>query len=262
MDGIVGTTANRMKIGDLDVAYLEAGEGIPIILLHGGLATANMSWPDSMPRLAQSYRVLAPDSRGHGGTNNPADHLGYDQMADDVAGFIDALDLDRPFIAGYSDGAQIALEFGLRHPGKARALVLGGVVSEPTAVYLDGLRKWGFVAPGEVDYERLAMEFGPFFDAIKTAHGRGDQDYWRTFLPQIATLWITVPAYTEAQLARIAEPTLVIMGDRDEMAGLGQAERLYANIPDAELAIVPAASHEAGMKPVFWSLVEDFLARH
>ncbi len=258
---IAGAAANRIAFGDLDVAYFEAGEGEPLILLHGGLANAAVSWGHAMPRLAKGWRVLAPDSRGQGGTNNPADHLVYDQMADDVAAFIEALGLGHPVIVGYSDGAQIGIEFGLRHPGVARAIVLGGVITRPTAAYLQGIRSWGFAAPGEVDYQTLEAAFGDFFTFIKTAHGRGEPDYWQRLLPQISRLWHTVPAYSDAQLATISTPTLVVTGDRDHLAGLPEATRLLETLPDSELAVVPGAGHDAVDRPVFWDLVEEFLAR-
>lgn len=260
-DTIPGATARRTRVGELDVAWFEAGTGTPLVLLHGGLATAAASWATAMPRLAERWRVIAPDSRGHGGTGNPADHLGYDQMADDVAGHIAALGLDRPVIVGYSDGGQIAIEFGLRHPALARALVLGGVITRPTERYLEGLKSWGFRAPGEVDYAQLEQSFGSFLGFIKTAHGGGDPDYWKRFLPQIARLWHTVPAYTDEQLAAIGIPTLVITGDRDQLAGLDEAKRLLEVLSDAELAVIPGFGHEAVDRPLFWDAVEDFLDR-
>ena len=112
-----------------------------------------------------------------------------------------------------------------------------------------------------MDYIRLAEEFGPFFDTIKSAHGGGDPNYWRRFLPQMATLWHTMPAYRAEDLARIADPALVIMGDRDALVGLDEARRLTKSIAGAELAIVPGAGHDAVNRPVFWDLVEDFLGR-
>jgi len=258
---IAGATSKRISLGDLDVAYLEAGEGEPLILLHGGLATAEASWGHAMPRLARGWRVLAPDSRGQGGTSNPADHLGYDQMADDVAAFIAALGIEKPVIAGYSDGAQIGIEFGLRHPGMARAMVLGGVITRPTTAYVEGLKSWGYPAAGEVDYRQLEETFGDFLGFIKTAHGRGDPDYWQRLMPQISRLWHTVPAYADAQLASIGVPTLVLSGDRDHLAGLDEPRRLLDTLPDAELAVVPGAGHDAIDRPIFWDLVEEFLAR-
>lgn len=196
-----------------------------------------------MPQLAVRHRVVAPDSRGHGGTDNPADHLAYDQMADDVARLIDVLALDRPVVVGYSDGAQVALELGLRHPGKTAALVLGGAVSEPHDTYIQGLHSWGFPAPGEVDLALLAEDFGAeFLSETRAAHTAiGDEEAWNRFLRQISALWLTAPRYSEAQLATIAEPTLVITGDHDEMAGVDQALRLHRHIPRSQLA--PSSAH-------------------
>lgn len=256
--------SQTIDVGGMTVHYLEQGQGVPVVLLHGGLATAAMSWTAAMPMLAGRYRVVAPDSRGHGGTDNPADRLGYDQMADDVANLVGLLDLERPILVGYSDGAQVALEFGLRHPGVARALVLGGVVSGPHDTYMEGLHSWGFPAPGEVDVATMAEEFGAeFMTESRAAHTNiRDDEGWDRFIRQISKLWLTVPRYTEAQLATIADPTLIITGDRDEMAGIGQAERLFRHIPGAELAIVPAADHAAAEEPLFWQTVRTFLERH
>lgn len=258
---IEGATAKTITLGDLEVAYFEAGAGEPLILLHGGLATAAASWGQATPRLSRRWRVLAPDSRGHGGTSNPAGHLGYDQMADDLAAFIVALAIEKPVIVGYSDGAQTGIEFGLRHPGLALAIVLGGVVTRPTTAYVDGLKAWGYPAAGEVDYQRLEESFGAFLTFIKTAHGLGDPDYWRRMMPQISRLWHTLPAYTDAQLASIDAPTLVVTGDRDHLAGLDEARRLLDTLADSELAVIPGVGHEAVDRPIFWDLVEEFLSR-
>lgn len=254
--------SKTVRAGDLEVHYLEAGSGRPLILLHGGTATAQ-SWGEWLPRLAERYHVFAPDTRGHGRTDNPAQRLGYDMFADDVAHFIAALGLRKPIIIGYSDGGQAALEFGLRHPGKASALVIGGALSEPTEAYIESLHGWGFPRPGAVDFDRLAREYGSYMDVIRTAHAHHyGPDYWRQFLAQISELWLTLPRYSERQLASISPPTLVIMGDRDHLGGPPEAHRLFRYLPLGELAIVPDSGHEAVEKPIFWELVEDFLRRH
>lgn len=255
-------TPQSVKVGDLAISYSEAGDGPPVILLHGGLATAAMSWDAATPILIKHFRVLAPDLRGQGETNNPADHLGYDQMADDIVAFAKAVGADRPLVFGYSDGGQVALEMGLRHPGFAGAYVFGGTISERTERYLDSLRNWGFMAPGEVDFARLEASFGDFFTAIQHVHkGNGETDYWRKLLAQIATLWTTIPSYSLRQLATVTEPVLVITGDRDELAGEDQPTRLYRALPKGELAIIPNADHSAVALAIFWLVVEDFLLR-
>lgn len=245
-----------IRAADLDVHYLEAGDGPTLILLHGGTATAE-SWGDWLPRLAARHHVFAPDTRGHGGTTNPAGRMGYDLFADDTAAFIAALGIDRPLVVGYSDGGQGALELGIRHPRLARALVLGGTVSRPTPAYIDGLTNWGFPAPGEVDEAKLAEVWGDHFGALETMHRN-----WQDFLRQISRLWLTLPHYSEEHLAAIAAPTLVIMGDSDHMGGPEEALRLFRPLPKGELAILPGMGHEAMEAPMFRDVVEDFLRRH
>jgi pimeloyl-ACP methyl ester carboxylesterase len=100
------------------------GAGEPLVLIHGGLATSAM-WEPLLPGLVDRFRVITPDSRGHGRSTNPAGTLSYTQLAGDVAALIAALGLERPVVGGYSDGGQIALELGARHPGAAGALIVG-----------------------------------------------------------------------------------------------------------------------------------------
>lgn len=250
------------QAGDLTVWYTEQGQG-PRFLVHGGLATGEVMWrADIVADLAREHRVLVPDSRGHGRTDNPAGVLRYDQMADDVAAFAAAVGAERPLVVGYSDGAQIALELGMRHPGLARALVLGGVVIRPSDAYLEALRGMGFPSPGAVDLPEVRTAMGGFWDTIRTVHlhAQGDESL-RAYLAQISALWHGVPDYADAQLTSITEPALVITGDRDG-ASVDDSLRLYRLLPRGELAVLPNAGHGAGERPLFWELVKDFLARH
>jgi pimeloyl-ACP methyl ester carboxylesterase len=252
-----------IEAGGLRIHYLEAGAGEPLVLLHGGLATTEMSWAEAMPGLGEKFHVYAPDTRGHGRTDNPNRTLSYAAMAGDLLAFIEALGLERPLIFGFSDGGQVALEFALRHPGKARALVLGGVVTEASSGYLAGLKNWGFHAPGKVDFAIMQQAFGPFFDAIQASHAVYGPDYWREFVVEISRLWVAgVPSYTDDQLRSITKPVLVITGDRDDLGATEQAPRLFGLIPKGELSVIPNADHAAVMTPLFWAIVTDFLTRH
>jgi hypothetical protein len=87
--------SNHMWCNGLRVHYEDHGAGAPVVLLHGGLVTGHLMWSNHVPALARHHRVLVPDSRGHGRTDNPEGRLGYDLMADDCAAFIEALGLDR-----------------------------------------------------------------------------------------------------------------------------------------------------------------------
>lgn len=175
----------------LNIHYAEYGIGAPLILLHGG--TANMqSWDGHIPTFSQHFRVIAVDSRAHGKTNNPTGELSYRLMADDLAAFIQALNLTKPLLFGYSDGGQIALEFGMRYPSLASALVLGGTVYKFTDRYYETLRGMGFEQPGQVNVDNMHKSDPGWVDYLETAHPRADDpDYWKTLIKQISVMWLT-----------------------------------------------------------------------
>jgi len=177
-----------------------------------------------------------------------------------VSAFVDAGDLAvHHWIVGAGDPV-VLLHGGLATADEPEHWCSAGAVSEQTPTYVEVLRKWGFTAPGEVDLDRIAV--GDDMASMRAAHLHAAScDQWERFLRQIADLWLTVPSYSEGVLATIEEPTLVVTGDCDEVSDLGQAQRLLASIPGAELAIVPGAGHDAADRTVFWGLMVDFLDR-
>src|SRR5262245_12073144 len=96
-----------IHVNGMEMYYEECGSGPNLILLHGGTGTLHM-WNAQLPYFARHFHVIAPDSRGHGKTNNPEGELSYRRMAEDVAVLIQTLGLNKPFVCGYSDGGQIA----------------------------------------------------------------------------------------------------------------------------------------------------------
>jgi pimeloyl-ACP methyl ester carboxylesterase len=109
-----------IEANGLRVYYEVYGEGEPLLLLHGGTATSR-SWASHLPAFTEHFRVFAPDSRGHGRTDNPTGELGYRAMADDVAALVDALGLRRPLILG--SRARDALPRVGQRPGLGRHAV-------------------------------------------------------------------------------------------------------------------------------------------
>jgi pimeloyl-ACP methyl ester carboxylesterase len=251
--------ANGLRI------YCEVhGEGEPLLLIHGGTATSQ-SWASHLPVFTEHFQVFTPDSRGHGRTDNPTGELGYRVMADDVAALIVALGLQRPLVLGYSDGGQIALELGMRYPGLARALVLGGTQFRFSEEYLEAARALLGITDGQdVDIGKLEREQPDFVNYLREAHGHAyGPEYWKTFVRQIALLWLTPLHYTYEDLGAVTDPVLILVGDRDG-ACAAEAPELFHLLPDAELAVAPGSDHsfievKAGL---FDALALDFLQRH
>jgi pimeloyl-ACP methyl ester carboxylesterase len=257
-------TGIYIEANGLKVYYEHYGEGEPLLLVHGGTATSQ-SWASHLPAFTEHFEVFTPDSRGHGRTDNPAGELGYRVMADDLASLIDALGLQRPLVLGYSDGGQIALELGLCYPGLARALVLGGTQFRFSEAYLEAVRSLLGITEGEeLDPEKLEREQPDWVAYLREAHGHVyGPEYWKSYVKQIAALWLKPLRYTPEDIAAVTDPVLLLAGDRDGVCTEESIE-LFSVLPNAELAVAPASDHgfieaKAGL---FDALALDFLMRH
>jgi len=251
-----------IQVNDLNMYYEEHGSGRPLVLIHGGTSTCAM-WQAHLPLLSQYFRVITPDSRGHGKTNNPKGELSYRIMADDVVGLVQALGLEKPVIGGYSDGGQVALEIGMRYPGLASGLVIGAAWYRFTETYQNFLREFGLERPGEVNFEYLEKTFPDFVELWKTEHiWSADPECWKTLLKQISKMFWTPLDYTAEDFQKVTDPAFILMGDRDGIIEVEQAVEMYHLIPHAELAILPNTTHMSALESkLLTELIFDFISR-
>jgi pimeloyl-ACP methyl ester carboxylesterase len=253
-----------VQVNGINMYFEDLGKGPPLILIHGGFSSARFNWGPHIPILSKEFRVIAPDCRGQGKTDNPGGHFSYGLMADDIIGLIKELDLDKPFVCGWSDGGQIVLEIGIRHPDAAGALVVGAALIEPSEHYLEGMKSMGIDGPGKVDIERLKKAYPEFVAAASQMHSPVyGEDYWKDLLVNISKMWANPQEFPGDRISNIVVPTLVLQGDRDDMIPLEDAITMYQKIPEAELAIVPNADHgSVRSKPeLYCSIIADFLNR-
>lgn len=209
------------------------------------------------------FRVIRPDSRAHGKTNNPLGKLTYGQMADDVAALCQVLGLTRPLIFGFSGGGQVALEIGMNYPDLAESLVNAGAYYTQEGINNSFLVQAGLEGPGKVNFARFEAENAGWIEMLQEAHvSGGDREYWRTFMLQISSLWWTPLDYSAEDMQKVIAPSLVLLGDRDGIIPIQQAVDMYRMLPNAELAIVPNATHPTTLNPLCAQIVLDFLLRH
>jgi pimeloyl-ACP methyl ester carboxylesterase len=246
----------------VDIYYEEHGQGKPLLLIHGGTLTAE-SWQSYLAAFAEHYRVITPDSRGHGHTANPLGQMSYRLLADDMVAFVQALELQKPLICGYSDGGQIALEIGMRYPDLPQALVVSGALFKFSETYRAAVREFfGDEQSPNVDIERFEHEDPDWAAWLQTTHG---SDKWKTLLNQIKPMWTTPLNYTPDDFAQVVAPTLVLLGDRDEFIPVEEAGEMYRLLPNAELALLPGADHMSFISTkaaLAQTLILDFLLRH
>ena len=198
---------------DRATLYVEDhGVGPAVVLIHGGLSSS-ATWAPALPFLVDDFRVIAPDSRGHGRSTNESGTLSYAQLADDVAALIAAMGLVRPVVGGYSDGGQVALELGARHPQAASGLIVG-------AAYPDfvgpGLREvfrsmLGADEAGQPDLAHLDQVLGELAELVRSRHP-GGQRQWQALVEQTAPMWLDYPGLTDGAIRAIEAPVLLYTG--------------------------------------------------
>jgi len=253
-----------IQVNGLNIYYEEYGSGKPLVFLHGGMAVGKNA-AHLFPVFSKQFRVIAPDMRGHGKTNNRDGKLSYRLMADDVAALIDALDLEEPSVCGWSDGGQIALELGMHYPDTMKCMVVGAAWYQFSQQYQTMLKVMGFESPDTVNIDKLKQTLGPMTEMWRAFHATPDDpDRWEKLALQISSMWWTPLGYTAVDFQKIKTPTLVLLGDRDQIISVEEAVEMYRLIPEAELAIVPNANHSLPMTKaeLFTNLVSDFLVRH
>ena len=171
-------------------------------------------------------------------------------LADDVAALIDALGLDGPAAAGFSEGGLTALRLGMRHPDSIRALVCdsGYDLLNPDAPALAMLPALLGGLP-DVDPDVVEQSFGQDPEMAEVFADEADQDaargegYWRTYVEQTVQRWSHWPGYSYADLVKITVPTLILVGDRDHFCSVEEAAVAFMNLGHGLLAVIPNIGH-------------------
>ena len=120
----------KLRVGDLTMYYVEAGQGDPLVLIMG-LGADHLAWGFQLPAFAERHRVIAFDNRGAGQTDAPDHPYTTRMMADDTVGLMDALGIERAHVLGVSMGGMIAQEIALGHPQRVRSLQLHCTLGRP-----------------------------------------------------------------------------------------------------------------------------------
>lgn len=235
-----------VDVNGLSMYYETAGEGEPVVLVHGTGGSAE-SWTAQRDLLPDWYRLYMPECRGHGRTADVEGPYTYENFADDLAGFIEALDLGPVRLVGWSNGASVVLRLALRRPDLVRRLVLlsggatglGGQTAEVTALSVEPGRSW-LAETWRPVYEALSPDGPEHFPVVEEKLNR----MWREALP-----------VAMEEIAALPMPLLVMQGD-DDCVEIAHAAALAGTAPDGRLAVVPGTSHIAPIeKPELVNLI-------
>jgi len=264
----------RLQIGNLGVAVSDVGEGPPVVLLHG-LACGKRMWFHQIRHLRNRFRVIAYDQRGHGLTDAPAVATEYSagHLARDLVGVLDALQIERAAIVGFSLGGGPALALAANKPGRVSRLVLADVgAGADDPVKIESMaRRWGaLIAQGSTDElicEMLRSELFKFYarrdtrrrDHMAALFRATPIDGLRFTLSEVLAKRKSLFRST-GPLKSLQVPTLVLVGECDYACS--KAARLLAEtIPNASLKIIKGSGHMSPLEQptAFNAALSEFL---
>lgn len=233
------------EVNGMRMYYEISGEGEPIVVLHGAYMNIP-SMGDIIPMLAETRRVYAVELQGHGRTEDIDRSITYPALAEDVALFMDALNLPEADVFGYSMGAAVGFQLAVRHPLKVDQLVaaslaydIEGMQPEYRAMVPSMTPDMFTGTPIEQDWKRLAPDPDGFDDFVTRMIGLEHE-----------------PVSWEEDVRTLQAPVLLISGDADvstlehsvamfRLLGGGSMGDLGNPLPASRLAILPATSHTA-----------------
>ncbi len=223
---------------DIQHYYVEKGQGKPLILLHGNGESCEY-FNGQTEAFSAYYHVYAIDTRGHGKTPKGDMPFTISQFADDLAGFMDEHDIESAHILGFSDGANTAMIFAVRYPGRVDRLILNGANMNPKGI------KRSTQLPIEIGY-KIASRFA-----------RKSESAMNNAL--MLGLMVNEPDVTPEELAGIKAKTLVIAGTND-MVREDHTRLIASSIPDSSLVFINGDHFIANKKPLeFNRIILDFL---
>jgi pimeloyl-ACP methyl ester carboxylesterase len=241
---------DRVEVEGLRIAYERAGRGPPLILLHGYVGDGSSTWRRQIEALSDEFTVVAWDAPGAGHSSDPPDCFRLSDYAECLAGFVDALELQRPHVAGLSFGGILALELYRRHPRIPATLVLvsayagwaGSLPSEVSEQRLQQALQLSGLPPGELVQALVPTLFSD-------SAPRDLVEGFATSISEFHPVGLRAMARASADadlrdvLPRIGVPTLLVYGDSDVRAPPDVADSLHAAIPGSKLVVLPGVGH-------------------
>ena len=251
------------KVGDIDIEYYVEGEGPPLLMIMGWIGNARFWGEAFLERLRPHFQIIRLSNRGTGLTDKPGGDYGIRLMADDAAGLLRELGVQRAHVLGISMGGMIAQELALNHSQMIQGLVLGCTTCgfshgvPPSAEIVTGTGQSGALTPQDrIRRFLLATVTQEFLE-------RADQAFWRW----LTATWLAAPTSLETigrhfvamqefdtyeRLSQIEAPTFIIHGDKDILVPVENAEVLRRRIEGSQVRIVPGVAHM-----FFWEKPEE-----
>jgi pimeloyl-ACP methyl ester carboxylesterase len=219
------------SVNGVQLYYETRGTGRPLVLLHGGLQTIDLSFGPLLEPLAASRQVIAVELQGHGHTADTGRPMTIEALADDVVALLDQLGIDEADLFGFSLGGLVAYAVALGTPARVGKLIVASVDAHRPpgreSAALDDARM-----PTSADFQAMRDAY----DAVAP-----DPAHFEEFAAKTSAMVHEFPGWTD-ELKSLQAPTLLIFGDRD-FSPLPDVVETFERLPDAQLAVLPGTTH-------------------
>ncbi len=225
------------QVGDCSIFYEDFGIGDPILFLHSGYSRGIVAFSGQIQPFFHSYRCLMPDFRGHGRTKSENRDWDTPVIADDMAGFLRELKIEKAHLIGYSLGGGVALHLAVKYPELVRSIITIGCsgVADST---------------GSEDYEPEALirnNQTEFIELIKVQHAEAHGGDWQQHMWQSVRDWRLYPRLSEDDWSGLTMPMFCIAGEKDPFVSWKRLLDIQLRCPQAETWIVPGCGHRPHM---------------
>jgi len=260
-----------VKVNDIQLYYeLHGPENADVVVLSNGIFMSTSSWGYQLAEFKQHFRVLLYDCRGMWRSDHPAGPYSMEQHADDLAGLMDALGIEKAHIGGISYGGEISMTFALKYPQRARTLIVSSAVSQIDpllqvmgASWMSALHNNDADALFEVSFPVNFSE--SWIAANQEIIEPSRKKFHQMDLKAAEELMLAFSKinFTD-ELKKITIPTLVMVGELDKLKSRNYSEIIAREIPGAELLIIPHGGHAICMEQpgAFNSAILGFVLKH
>ncbi|MDD5467752.1 MAG: alpha/beta fold hydrolase [Anaerolineales bacterium] len=241
----------KMRLTDFTMAYLEAGEGLPVLLIHGYPLSKNI-WQPQLEGLASAARLIAPDLRGHGGSSATSGTYSMELLADDCHALLGALGIRPPVVVGgLSMGGYVAMAYARKYPAELAGLLL---VATRAAADTPEARNNRLKAMESARQDGLEATFDNMLPKLLSPQtlAKNSQLAKRVHHIMAATSLQGVlgdlagmrerPDAMEVLLG-FKKPALIVHGEDDQIIPRVEAESMHAALSDSQLVVIPGAGH-------------------
>ncbi|NOT07554.1 MAG: alpha/beta hydrolase [Gemmatimonadales bacterium] len=234
--GSDSTAGRYLDVDGAKIYYEHYGSGRPVVLLHGGLFGYIDEFAGLIDALRQDRTVIAIALRGHGKSEMGRGPLTHQRIADDAAAVMRRELREPADVIGFSSGAMAAYRLTVSHPSLVRRLVaIGGPIAAAGATEAGMAEAKAYATPEQLEKLYPAL-------VAKRKRLYADPAAWDRLVKAFAAI-VAEPDVPEAAVRSIAQPTLIVAGDRDHYTRIDHFVDIYRLLPRGSLAIVPACGH-------------------